>query len=234
MRGRKRGWHVARFGFLFMCVLTLLPSMAGAADAKSRLTCDVGPVTRGYGGTDWLIYSCHDGESLTFVAAPGSPAAPFYFSLFKRNGKYVLAGEGKGDKAASDAADAELMRLSPADIAGLIAATSGGASVAAPDPALQRQLVGHWVYHDGQGDNDLTFGADGSFSGILKQAGKTVWTYGGTWNLEGNRIVYRYTLSIPPIIAVGLMDLDTVWDMTPQCFTLMSAATELSRVCRAP
>ena len=315
---------------LAICAVALAATQpVHAADNPPALKCDVGPVTKAYGGSSWLVYSCHDGQSLTLVAAPGSPASPFYFSLFKQDGKYVLAGEGKGAKSASDSAQAELARLSAADIAELIAETLkvtpapsllcnigpadellGGQAwhayacddgktvyvtvspepypipipiffywidghyklqvlpqdeklvtaaglaalrqlddagvqklmadakqaeqdLDAADALLRRQLVGHWVFNDTANDNDLFFGADGSFSWTARKDGKLVWTTGGTWIVERSHIVYTYTLSAPHPEKAGLMDIDRVSDLTPECFTMTWMAINISRPCRA-
>ena len=208
-----------------------------AAGKAPALKCDVGPVTRTYGGAPWLVYSCHDDKSLTFVSAPGNPASPSYFTLYVKDGIYQIEGQGTGDKKVTDATYAELDKLSTTEILQLIVQTKGTASAPAPDAAdapLRQLLVGHWAFHDQFGDNDLFFGADGSFSGTIKRQGKLAWTYGGTWNVEHGRIIYTYTLSNPHPDKVGMLDIDTVQDMTPGCFTLISASTDVSRVCRAP
>ena len=113
----------------------------------------------------------------------------------------------------------------------LSSAAAWGAPPAAPD-SLRAELIGHWSYQNEHSLTDITFGEDGSFSGTLTRDGKVIWTFGGNWTLEGNRIFYTYTLSTPPIYAVGSMDLDTVQDMTPDCFTLINATTSVARACR--
>ena len=50
------------------------------SEAAQPLQCDVGPVEKRYGGTQWLVYSCRNSKALVVVTAPQSPAAPFYFS----------------------------------------------------------------------------------------------------------------------------------------------------------
>ncbi len=224
---------------VFLALLSSIASPARGAGEMPALKCDVGPLTRAYGGAAWLVYSCHDDKSLTFVAAPGSPAAPFYFTLYVKDGVYQLVGEGTGDKKTTDAAYAELGKLSTTQILQLIvqtkkAGTKPAASAASATGPLHDQLVGHWSYRDQFGDIDLFFGADGSFSGTVRKGGKLLWTYGGDWTLEGARIVYHYTLSNPRPEKVGMFDMDTVQDMTADCFTLISASTDVSRACRVP
>lgn len=224
---------------LLMALLVVAAPLAHAADDAPALKCDVGPVTRTYGGVPWLVYSCHDDKSLTFVTAPGNPASPSYFTLYVKDGIYKIEGQGTGDKHVTDATYAELSKLSTTEILQLIVQTKdvGSAPAPAPDAAdapLRQQLVGHWAYHDQFGDNELFFGADGSFSGTIKRQGKLAWTYGGTWSVEHGRIIYTYTLSNPHPEKVGMLDIDMVQDMQADCFTLISASTDVARVCRAP
>jgi hypothetical protein len=99
-----------------------LPAQALSETPQS--TCGVGPVTRSYGGTDWLLYSCdNDDGTLVLLSAPGSPASPFYFAMYPDKGRYQLEGEGTGDRQATDRAYADLRRLTEPDIAALIAET---------------------------------------------------------------------------------------------------------------
>lgn len=88
------------------------------------MKCETGPVTRRFGGSDWSVLSCSDGKTMIVASAPGNPAGPFLFVLAARgDGSYVVAGEGNGDKAASDAALADLNALTPDDLASLLNAT---------------------------------------------------------------------------------------------------------------
>lgn len=85
------------------------------------LNCDVGPLHRNYGKTDWLVYSCDDTRSVVVVSAEGNPAVPFYFIVYvKPDGTMKLYGEGNGDKSASEAAYEELKQLSQSDVAALV------------------------------------------------------------------------------------------------------------------
>jgi hypothetical protein len=100
-------------------ILMFLPVVVSAAP----LNCDVGPVTRTLGGAPWLVYSCNDLTTVIVVSAPGSPAAPFYFSLSFESGSYRIRGEGTGAKAVTDAALRQLQSLSMVDIHALRSAT---------------------------------------------------------------------------------------------------------------
>jgi hypothetical protein len=87
--------------------------------------CKTGPVIKIYGQTQWLVYSCDDGMTLVFVAAPDSPAMPFYFVLLPTDTGYRLFGEGAGKKEATAAAFEEIKTISASvrDIANLILET---------------------------------------------------------------------------------------------------------------
>jgi hypothetical protein len=85
--------------------------------------CDIGAVTKTYGQTQWLVYSCEDGMTLVVVAAPDNPAMPFYFMFLPTDAGYHLFGEGTGKKEATAADFEQLKALSGQDIANLIKET---------------------------------------------------------------------------------------------------------------
>lgn len=76
-----------------------------------------------FGGTSWLIYSCHDDNHLVIVTTPGSLATPFYFLVSLSKDGIKLSGEGTGRKDLTDAAYKELLKLSAQDVSALIAGT---------------------------------------------------------------------------------------------------------------
>jgi hypothetical protein len=83
--------------------------------ARERLQCMAGPIQRSFGGTEWLIYGCDDHSTLIVVSAPGNPAAPFVFTLFKTEGGVQVSGEGNGDRRATATAFEDLKKLSIED-----------------------------------------------------------------------------------------------------------------------
>lgn len=99
--------------FLFLLLALVAPAYA------QDLKCNVGPSSKSFGGVPWLVYACDDKHSVVLVSAPGSPAMPFYFSFAYEAAGYHLRGEGTGSKAATDAALAELGKLTDAQIADL-------------------------------------------------------------------------------------------------------------------
>jgi hypothetical protein len=84
--------------------------------------CETGPVSRTFGNTKWLVYSCDDDRSLVIASAPDNPASPFYFTFFPDGDHYRLHGEGAGSKAEAADAFKEIQRLSRQDVLSLIAA----------------------------------------------------------------------------------------------------------------
>src|SRR5882672_11337266 len=95
---------------MFAISFTAMAADPGAP-SPSELDCKAGPVTKTYGGTPWRVYACNDGHSLTLVSAPGSKATPFVFMFHWESGQYQLSGVGTGNKAATDAAFADLQTL---------------------------------------------------------------------------------------------------------------------------
>ena len=62
------------------------------------------------------------------------------------------------------------------------------------------KLTGTWLAHEShpaQGDIETVFiiNDDRTFSGNMAINDETVWTYGGTWKLEGSSITWYYTQS---------------------------------------
>jgi len=84
--------------------------------SQQNLSCKSGPITKQFGGSEWLVYDCSDGRTVVVASAPGSSAGPFYFTLSPEMGKVRSRGEGKGNKAVTDAAAKELQAMSPADL----------------------------------------------------------------------------------------------------------------------
>jgi len=104
-----------------LIVLSAAPALA--LDPGAPESCATGPVVKTYGGTKWLVASCSDGKSLVFVAQEGSAAAPFEFDLTYTGDGYDLAGHGQGDRKATDAAYAELQKLTATAVRALIEET---------------------------------------------------------------------------------------------------------------
>jgi hypothetical protein len=98
-------------------------AMADSNPASQPMKCEVGPISKRFGETEWLVYSCSDRKSVVAVSAPGNPAMPFYFFLSLKDGKYHVSGEGNGNKDVTRAAFNELSSLPTSGIASLILQT---------------------------------------------------------------------------------------------------------------
>ena len=108
---------------VFLCLG--IPSFHADSQASPRptLNCNVGPLSKTFGKSQWLLYSCNDASTLIVVSAPGSPATPFIFSFSLEGASYHLRGEGTGAQGATDAAYNELQALSASAIHELIEQT---------------------------------------------------------------------------------------------------------------
>ena len=106
---------------VFLGITTLHSSAFGAGQSSG--VCNVGPLNKTYGNTPWLVYSCTTDKNIVLVSAPGSPAMPFVFVFYIKDGNYHLSGEGTGNKEATAAAFKELQQLAESDIKNLIMQT---------------------------------------------------------------------------------------------------------------
>ena len=98
-------------------------SNSQTSQTSAKLNCQTGPVKKSYGGAKWLAYSCDDNRTVVIMAAPNTPAAPFYFMFSLQQGHYQLTGEGTGNQKATDAAYQDLRALAEKEIVALIAET---------------------------------------------------------------------------------------------------------------
>ena len=105
-----------------LCGAILAPWCALAED-DDTFRCDIGPVTKTYGQTQWLVYGCNDDKTLVIVAAPGNPGAPYFFTLLPTDAGHSVFGEGAGKKEATTAASDQLKSLSEDDIANVMIET---------------------------------------------------------------------------------------------------------------
>jgi hypothetical protein len=109
-----------------LVTMVIIPAPAVTEELVSKpssLKCDIGPVKKIYGMTQWLVYSCDDHRTVVVVSAPENPAMPFFFTFFPNENGYGLHGEGTGSKEATPAAFEELKALSEDDITALIEQT---------------------------------------------------------------------------------------------------------------
>ena len=116
------GGKVRKAFVTFVGLISLFLSQSLLAE-QSAMKCEIGPLKKVYGKTNWLVYSCTDDKTLVIVSDTGSPAMPFYFTFYIKNGSYTLSGEGTGNKAATDAAYNQLSKLKNNEISALIKQT---------------------------------------------------------------------------------------------------------------
>ncbi len=107
---------------VLLCGAILAP-WGAVADDEDTFQCNIGPVSKSYGQTQWLVYGCNDDKTLVIVAAPGNPGAPYYFTFLPTDAGHSLFGEGTGKKEPAAAASDQLKSLSEEDIANLIKET---------------------------------------------------------------------------------------------------------------
>lgn len=122
-KAQHMGFPALAVGVLCTAAIPICATGAETVAKPQPLKCDIGPVTKTYGATQWQVYSCADQRSVVILSTPGSPAAPFYFMFSPGKDGYRLYGEGTGSKDATAAAYDELKVLSTADIAALIEQT---------------------------------------------------------------------------------------------------------------
>jgi len=107
--------------YYLLILIFLIP--INNAFGEQSMQCDIGPIDKVYGKSKWFVNSCPDNITLVIYSYPESPASPFYFMFYKKEGKYNLYGEGTGDKNYTGAAREELSKLKENDIKAIILQT---------------------------------------------------------------------------------------------------------------
>lgn len=117
--------HVVRSALFLLAVVVASGFSAEQVQGANptSMQCDIGPVAKTFGNSQWLVYSCSDGRTLLIVSAPGNPAMPFVFTLFPTDEGYRLSGEGTGIREVTSAALSDLTELSAKDIVHLLEQT---------------------------------------------------------------------------------------------------------------
>jgi len=154
------------------------------------------------------------------ISVPGSPAAPFVFTMYPKDKGYELAGQGTGSKAYSDAASKEISAMSPADVQALLNETQGIAANPWPEPHMPPckdmlpitadNLTGIWTSVDAPYQETTHYYADGSFSGRVMDHSKIAWLYSGSWKMDGHTIDRVYSFSSLDRVATGTTDNDEI------------------------
>lgn len=86
------------------------------------------------------------------------------------------------------------------------------AAVAAIDPET---IYGDWTVKEQHPDAGevvtlFSINADNSFAGTMTVAGNVVWTYSGSWYLDGNQITWFYNSSTPPLALADETEVDEI------------------------
>jgi hypothetical protein len=101
---------------------------AAAADPAAKTThfvCDVGPVTKHFGGSDWQVLSCGDGRTLVFQSLPGKPGANFSVAIAKDS--IERGNESMDNRELNEAAIRELSAMSHEKLLALLHETEAAA-----------------------------------------------------------------------------------------------------------
>jgi len=117
---------------MLLAAVTLTVAL-GVQDAPAQpepMACEIGPVTRTYGQSGWLVYGCSDERTLVFVSAPGNPAMPFVFISTPNADGYRLYGEGTGSQDATRPAFDDLSQMTEAARNALLIETKAAAAAA--------------------------------------------------------------------------------------------------------
>ncbi|WP_422002037.1 hypothetical protein [Reyranella sp.] len=128
--------------FLAMLLSAFLAGYAPAAFAQGTpLDCPYGPIDRTFGGSLWSIASCVDDRTITLLAVANSAAHPAFIAMFPSAdarmsyptrggyttlpspGGFTIDARGTGNPDAIQAAADALSRLSPSELAALVAET---------------------------------------------------------------------------------------------------------------
>ena len=108
-----------RFRLSTVVLAAWLPLQVAAQTAP--LDCTIGPITKTFGGSSWLVTSCVDDRTITLMPADGSPAHPSFIVVAPSAGGYLV--DGRGNNQAMRTAVDELAALSVSDVQALIAET---------------------------------------------------------------------------------------------------------------
>ena len=96
--------------------------------SSPSLKCDIGPISRTFGGAEWIVYSCDDHASMVVLPKGANPPLQFHFFLSPDAGAYKIVSQGDGDRKVIDPAKDELSKFTSADFAALLAATKAASN----------------------------------------------------------------------------------------------------------
>ena len=94
----------------FFAALAMSQAAADPVAKTTHFVCDVGPVTKHFGRSDWQVLSCGDGRTLLFQSLPGKPRANFSIAIAKDS--VERGNESTENRDLNEAAITELGALS--------------------------------------------------------------------------------------------------------------------------
>lgn len=106
----------------------------------------------------------------------------------------------------------------------------GGRAVPSPSVCASRdfeasELVGTWkrVNRDFDLTVNLTFKADGTYSGSVELGGKANGSFSGKWAIKEGRLHYEYTESTDPNLPAGAKDEDRIIEIKEDSYIIENA-----------
>lgn len=107
----------------WMIAMLAALSMSSVANAGgSSLACEVGPVQRQFGQSQWNVYACTDEKSVVVVPIAATNGEFGYFFLTPAGQEIVVTGEGWGEDASFQPSFQQLKELDSRDLADLVKA----------------------------------------------------------------------------------------------------------------
>lgn len=113
------------FATAILAALFCAPASAEPVAKTTHFVCDVGPVTKHFGRSDWQVLSCGDGRSLLFRSLPGNPGADFSIAIEKDS--IERGNESMENRDLSEAAIKELAALPHEKLIALLHETEAAA-----------------------------------------------------------------------------------------------------------
>jgi hypothetical protein len=95
------------------------------------------------------------------------------------------------------------------------------------------RLLGRWRHTDRSLVLDWTYRGDGTFAGIVTQAGKHISDCTGTWWLEGGTLISIYESDSSGLVEAGYKDRDRILELQSEYFLVQTTGGPKRRFTRA-
>lgn len=96
----------------------------------------------------------------------------------------------------------------------------------------RNSLLGEWRYADNTQSCHYHFKRDGSFTGEVRHRGKLVSKFAGTWDVQGDRLLYTYISDELGRIPAGATDRDKLLSVERDSFLIEAADRNRRRYSR--